>query len=111
MNYRPRTTRRTNLAPILNGGWSFKNTTGSLQGGSIDAFARDCYGRTEGWLGGDDLTAWRRDRDDILYVVTSYATPIAWRTTNGWHVVDQRFSVTTSRHQSQVRLGLRDITG
>ena len=38
------------------------------------------------------------------YIVYSYATPIAWRYTNGeWHLSNQRHSVTTSKHQSRVR--------
>ena len=106
-----RTTRRTNLAPHLRHLLAFRNSTGSLQGGSPETFARDCFGRTCGRLSGDDLAAWQRDRDDAFYVVTSYATPIAWRTLNGWHVVAQKFSVTTSCHQSQVARGLAGITG
>jgi len=38
------------------------------------------------------------------YVVMSYGTPIAWHTEgNGWYVVEQKFSVTTSKHQNYVR--------
>jgi hypothetical protein len=37
------------------------------------------------------------------YVVYSYGTPIAWRTADGWYVVEQKFSVTTSKHQNYVR--------
>jgi hypothetical protein len=48
-------------------------------------------------------SAWSR----CDYVVLSYSTPIAWHLPDyGWHVVDTRFSVTTSRHQSLVRRGL-----
>lgn len=37
------------------------------------------------------------------YVVLSYDTPIAWWSEMyGWHVVSQKFSVTTSRHQSRL---------
>ena len=50
-----------------------------------------------------DAARWRLDRDRVLYVVYSYGTPIAWLTADGWQVVEQRFSVTTSRHQSIVR--------
>ena len=44
---------------------------------------------------------------DDAYVVRSYATPIAWVTHAGHvHYVRQRFSVTTSKHQSLIwRLG------
>ena len=39
-----------------------------------------------------------------VYVVYSYGTPIAWHTeADGWYVVAQKFSVTTSKHQNYVR--------
>lgn len=43
----------------------------------------------------------------IDYVIWSYQTPIAWHLPTGeWHVVDQKFSVSTSNHQSLVRFAL-----
>jgi hypothetical protein len=39
------------------------------------------------------------------YVVTSYATPIAAIVDGAWLIAGQRFSVTTSRHQSAARHG------
>lgn len=46
------------------------------------------------------------DRDDnggSLYVVYSYATPIAWYSTAwGWRVPPVRYSVTTSKHQGKL---------
>lgn len=48
------------------------------------------------------------DADRIDYVVLSYSTPIAWHTAAGWHVVEQKFSVTTTNQQSAVRAALRD---
>lgn len=52
----------------------------------------------------------------IDYVIYSYNTPIAWRTThtegenefNRWHVPRQRHTITTSRHQSAVHHALRE---
>lgn len=44
--------------------------------------------------------------DDIKYaeyIVYSYSTPIAWFYGGGWSVVSDRFSSSTSRHQSIVR--------
>ena len=104
-----KTTRRTNLGAPMSLLHPFTNGTRSLQGGTVEAFARDCYGRTRGRLAGFDLDQWDADIDDVDYVITSYATPIAWHTPRGWHLVDQRFSVTTSCHQSQVRRGLATI--
>lgn len=57
-------------------------------------------------LGGDDLGQWRDDNEECLidYVVYSYSTPIAWhRSGLGWYIVDQKFSPTTSKHQSIIR--------
>lgn len=42
------------------------------------------------------------------YVVHSYGTPIAWRTADGWYVVEQKFSVTTSKHQNYVRRAIAE---
>ena len=39
----------------------------------------------------------------FVYVVYSYGTPIAWRGTGDWYVVEQKFSVTTSKQQNYVR--------
>jgi hypothetical protein len=41
--------------------------------------------------------------EEWVYVVFSYGTPIAWRTNEAWYVVEQKFSVTTSKHQNLVR--------
>jgi hypothetical protein len=60
-----------------------------------------------GRLYGEDLEQFRADRDSIVYTVMSYATPIAWvRQDGSAHIVAQRFSVTTSKHQSIVRRAL-----
>lgn len=37
------------------------------------------------------------------YIVYSYGTPIAWHTPQGWYIVAQKFSVTTSKHQNAVK--------
>ena len=43
----------------------------------------------------------------IDYVVWSYQTPIAWHMLSGqWHVVDEKFSVTTTKHQHLTRCAL-----
>lgn len=60
--------------------WNSWLTRGSAD---YDQFVADCY--------------------DIDYVVWSYSTPIAWHTrTTGWHVVSQKFSPTTGKHQSNL---------
>ncbi len=37
------------------------------------------------------------------YIVFSYSTPIAWFGANGWYVVKEKFSSTTSKQQNYVR--------
>jgi hypothetical protein len=46
--------------------------------------------------------------DTPVYVIYSYATPIAWRTAGGpWVVPDVRYSGTTLHHMSLARQGMR----
>jgi len=62
-----------------------------------------------GWLSGSDLAAFQTDASAIRYVVRSFDTPIAWQTLSGrWHIVRQRFSPTTSKHQGRLYLLPRD---
>ena len=72
---------------------------------ALSASTRQPYG--SGWLNHQELMQLEADHADIDYTVYSYATPIAWHTPRGWHVVAQRFSVTTSKHQSKVRQAVR----
>jgi hypothetical protein len=57
-----------------------------------------------GALSADEKEALLSVWNDVDFAVYSYATPIAWHTPSGWHVVDQQFSVTTSKHQSKLYL-------
>lgn len=50
----------------------------------------------------------RSQAKGLLYIVYSYRTPIAWRDLEGWYIVEQKFSCTTSRHQGIVRRALAD---
>jgi hypothetical protein len=70
-------------------------TSGALKGGDLAHMG-------PGRLTGDDLAAFRRDRDAITYAVYSYVTPIAWFANEQWHRVEQRFTVTTAKHQSRL---------
>lgn len=69
---------------------------------------------TLGRLNDDERAQYFVDADSIDYTVLSYGTPIAWHTStedmhsNSWHIVEQRFSVTTSNQQSVVRIALAD---
>jgi hypothetical protein len=43
------------------------------------------------------------------YIVYSYGTPIAYFTLlQGWYIVEQKFSVTTSKHQNLTRRAIAD---
>lgn len=42
------------------------------------------------------------------YVVYSYRTPIAWVIDSEWTVPDERYSATTSQHQSLIRAAVAD---
>jgi len=45
----------------------------------------------------------------IAFVIFSYGTPIAWHTdARGWYVVEQKFSVTTSKHQNLTRRAIAE---
>lgn len=61
-----------------------------------------------GMLRYEDYEQFLKDRENIVYTVISYSTPIAWVTKNDdVYIVNQKFSATTSRHQSVVASYLR----
>lgn len=80
-------------------------TSGSLMGENCSIGFYD-----RGRLTGADLDRFAADCKEITYVVKSYATPIAWyvaptaTVTGGWHIVAQKFSVTTTKHQGNLYL-------
>jgi hypothetical protein len=80
----------------------------AFKGNSLSA-ERPPYGNVYGTgrLEGADRDAFQADAPNIVYLLRSYATPIAWVTADGEvYLVGQRFSVTTSRQQSLVSLAL-----
>lgn len=62
------------------------------------------YGR----LDPEEFARFKAVETQVDYVVYSYGTPIAWRTAEGWYVVEQKFSVTTSKHQNYVRRAIAE---
>jgi hypothetical protein len=42
-----------------------------------------------------------------VYVVTSYVTPIAWYSGGSWEIPDTKYSVTTSKHQTIVKVSAK----
>ena len=73
----------------------------SIWGTRAPSMTGQIYGRAaELWIA--DRTA-----GEVVYVVYSYSTPIAWFTKRGeWVVPSEKYSHTTSRHQSIVRQGV-----
>ena len=61
------------------------------------------YSLGSGRLAGQDLERLHADVNGATYFVYSYETPIAWHTPEGWYVVSQKFSTTTSKHTNYVR--------
>lgn len=78
-------------------------TSGALYGESCSLGSFD-----RGRLYGEDLERFYADCGNIRYVVMSYATPIAWwvpptaTEVGGWYKVKGKFSVTTTKHQSNL---------
>ena len=67
------------------------------------------YGLDNGRLDPEETERYNRDLNSVTYWVYSYSTPIAWYTEgNGWYVVEQKFSVTTSKHQNYVRRAIAE---
>jgi hypothetical protein len=65
-----------------------------------------------GWLPDAHHSLWRQgvilaNNGHGMYAIWSYGTPIAWAVDHGtWIIPDERYSVTSSRHQSRVRYAL-----
>jgi hypothetical protein len=57
---------------------------------------------------GDEYNKLVADFKPGAYVVFSYATPIAWFGSNGWYIVEQKFSPTTSKTQTFIRRALAE---
>lgn len=65
------------------------------QSGRLDSEEQAILAKWAGGIGG-------------LYVVYSYGTPIAWHSLEGWYVVSQKFSQTTSKHQNLIRRAIAE---
>ena len=108
------TTRGIRTATAIRDRESFV-TSGALSGRTVPDGGLGPGTVYNSWLerDGDDYAQFILDCYHIDYVVFSYATPIAWHYTRddgvgGWHVVAQRFSPTTGKHQSNLYMIPRD---
>ena len=91
---------KSNLAKAMHNRLPFK-TSGALKGveGTVGVFGVGGLGR---------LNKYEREMyraDDVVYTVVSYETPIAWvRRDGSVHKVNQKWTPTTSKHQSLLSL-------
>lgn len=77
------------------------NTYGALSAEAVKPGSH----RGSGHLDSGHREKFFADSHLIDYIVWSYATPIAWHKTDGtWFRVQQKFSVTTSKHQGKLYL-------
>lgn len=97
MTIRTTTRDACTIARALRNGEPF-TTSGALSGEAYPLI-----------VGGGRLSYdWASRIDRPVYVVRSYATAIAWQNYDGtWVVPDDKYSPTTSKHQSTVRRALR----
>jgi hypothetical protein len=81
-------------------------TASALSGVNVNAQGLSgAFGR----LDAQEFAQIKQDETRINYAVYSYGTPIAWHTdAEGWYIVAQKFSQTTSKHQNLVRRAVAD---
>lgn len=96
MTIRTTTRNASTIARAIQQGEDF-TTSGALSGEAYPLI-----------VGGGRLSYdWASRIDRPVYVVRSYATAIAWQNYDGtWVVPDDKYSVTTSKHQSTIRYAL-----
>ena len=67
------------------------------------------YTPRQGEMNAEEYAKFTAKFEEGAYVVWSYSTPIALCTEEGeWYVVEQKFSVTTSKHQNYVRRAIAE---
>jgi hypothetical protein len=89
---------RKNTIQAISDRKAFKSG-GALSGGTGTGYT--------GQLSGDALQRFYDDRAYTDYIVYSYATPIAWHTTDGWYMPSVKYSATTTNHQALTREAIR----
>lgn len=94
----------TDTLSTRDGWWKFSPYIRSREAFRTHGALRAEEGMPGYWTAGRLPADYSASLGDATYVVYSYDTPIAWWSeANGWTVPDQRYSVTTSRHQTKVR--------
>jgi hypothetical protein len=90
----------------------FQNSTKQLRGERWDRDRRRSS-PDPGRMSESARGALRYDHDNhgVDYVIYSYYTPIAWHAGNVWRVPDDKYSVTTTQHQNQVKTAISQLPG
>lgn len=78
--------------------WNHKtfDTGGALRGRTWAEFGA-------GQLRDEAFRSFCSQANEIDFIVYSYTTPIAWHSPSGWTCPSDRYSITTSHHQSLIR--------
>lgn len=95
---------KNEIAELSNTGQAWKNSTKSFRGET---------GHASNWTGFGSLpTEFHESAGSATYTIYSYATPIAWLTSEGeWVQPAVRYSLTTSNHQGALyRLQARSLS-
>lgn len=75
---------------------------------TASALSGSRYSLGSGRLNGEEDSKFCSSVNAMDFIVYSYSTPIAWHTPEGWYVVEQKFSVTTSKHSNYVRRAIAE---
>lgn len=89
------------LAKWLSNNEPFSNSTGQFRGIYYLGNATNNE-LVQAWLPTDEWTAFKLRANGIDYVVLSYNTVIAYRWLDNWHMLDCKYSVTTTKHQNKL---------
>ena len=96
------------LEDILSKQDEFRNSSKTFRGECADVVFGSMCGRMD--EAERQLLLADFDNHGITYVVWSYATPIAWRRSDGfWRVTDRGYSQTTKVHLSKLRPAIDTI--
>ena len=75
---------------------------------TASALSGSRYSLGAGRLNGEEDYKFYSSVNSMDFIVYSYGTPIAWHTPEGWYVVAQKFSQTTSKHQNLTRRAIAE---
>lgn len=113
----------------INGSWTqFTEPLSKLEPFTTHGALHGRPGNASGWAVGRLPEQYRTSVYHADYVVYSYATPIAWHVPNrnegwklgngepapaepGWVMPDEKYSVTTSKHQGHIFTAISQLRG